>query len=110
MPPRGRGRGRRRRARWVTEVPDVRYFLPQGVPAEGREVIYITVEELEAIRLIDVLGLDQSSAAFQMGISPRSFWNDLMNARRKIAIALTSGLGIRIEGGEYALRGEIRKE
>jgi len=70
------------------------------------EAISMTLEELEAVRLVDLLDLDQEEAAFYMGISRKAFWNDLMNARRKIAAALVYGMGIRIEGGSFALRGE----
>lgn len=58
------------------------------------------------MRLVDLLDLDQEEAAFYMGISRKAFWNDLMNARRKIAAALVYGMGLRIEGGSFALRGE----
>lgn len=64
------------------------------------------MEELEAVRLVDLLDLDQEEAAFYMGISRKAFWNDLMNARKKIAAALVYGMGLRIEGGSFALRGE----
>ena len=70
------------------------------------EAVSITLEELEAVRLVDLLDLDQEEAAFYMGISRKAFWNDLMNARRKIAAALVYGMGLRIEGGSFALRGE----
>ena len=70
------------------------------------EAVSITLEELETVRLVDLLDLDQEEAAFYMGISRKAFWNDLMNARRKIAAALVYGMGLRIEGGSFALRGE----
>ena len=97
-------RGRRRGLRWISEVPQVRSFLPDGCPR--LEAVSITLEELEAVRLVDLLDLDQEEAAFYMGISRKAFWNDLMNARRKIAAALVYGMGLRIEGGSFALRGE----
>ena len=65
----------------------------------------MTLEELETVRLVDLLDLDQEEAAFYMGISRKAFWNDLMNARKKIAAALVYGMGLRIEGGSFALRG-----
>lgn len=78
--------------------------MPEGCPRV--EAVSITLEELEAVRLVDLLDLDQEEAAFYMGISRKAFWNDLMNARRKIAAALVYGMGLRIEGGSFALRGE----
>jgi predicted DNA-binding protein (UPF0251 family) len=77
--------------------------MPVGCPRI--ETLSITLEELEAVRLVDLLELDQEEAAFFMGISRKAFWNDLMNARKKIAAALVYGMGLRIEGGSYVLRG-----
>jgi len=77
--------------------------MPEGCPKI--EAVSITLEELEAVRLVDLLDLDQEEAAFYMGISRKAFWNDLMNARKKIAAALVYGMGLRIEGGSFALRG-----
>ena len=82
----------------------MRCFLPDGCPRV--EAVSITLEELETVRLVDLLDLDQQEAAFYMGISRKAFWNDLMNARKKIAAALVYGMGLRIEGGSFALRGE----
>jgi uncharacterized protein len=81
----------------------VRCFMPEGCPRI--EAVSITLEELETVRLVDLLDLDQEEAAFYMGISRKAFWNDLMNARKKIAAALVYGMGLRIEGGSYVLRG-----
>jgi len=57
------------------------------------------------VRLVDLLDLDQEEAGFYMGISRKAFWNDLMNSRKKIAAALVYGMGLRIEGGSFVLRG-----
>jgi len=99
-------RGRRRGRRWISEVPPVRCFVAEGPRgAKESEEICVTLEELEAVRLVDLLDLDQEEAAFYMGISRKAFWNDLMNARKKIAAALVYGIGLRIEGGSFILRG-----
>ncbi|MCQ8903001.1 MAG: DUF134 domain-containing protein [Methanothrix sp.] len=102
-----RCRGRRRGKRWISEIPEVRCFLPES--GEGAAVV-ITLEELEAIRLVDLLDLEQEEAALYMGISRKAFWNDLVRARRKVAAALVYGMGIRIEGGSYILRGASGEE
>ena len=81
----------------------MRCFMPEGCPKI--EAVSITLEELETVRLVDLLDLDQEDAAFYMGISRKAFWNDLMNARKKISTALVYGMGLRIEGGSYVLRG-----
>jgi len=67
----------------------------------------VTVVEVEALRLVDIEGLTQEEAAMEMGVSRRTFWNDLMEARRKVAHALVNGCAIRIAGGSYSIVGEI---
>ena len=104
-PGHGRGRGRRRGRRWISEIPEVSHFKPLGVPQSEDRTIYLTLEELEAIRLVDLEGMDQEEASLHMGISRRSLWNDLKSGRKKVASALVKGWAIRIEGGSYALRG-----
>ena len=70
------------------------------------DTVDLNFEELEAVRLVDLLELKQEEAAFYMGISRKAFWNDLRSARKKIAMALVYGLGIKIGGGSYLLRYE----
>jgi len=69
----------------------------------------LTLEELEAIRLVDYEGLKQEEAAAQMGVSRKTLWNDLKSGRKKVAEALIRGWAIRIEGGNYIIRGEAQK-
>ena len=64
----------------------------------------MSFEELEAVRLVDLLELEQEEAASYMGISRKALWNDLSSARKKISTALVYGMGILIEGGSYVLR------
>jgi len=94
-------RGRPKRPRRVEQTPDITYFKPRGVPLSDLEVVSITVEELEALRLVDVEGLRQEDAAIKVGISRRAFWEDLKAARMKIALALSTGKAIEIKGGNY---------
>jgi predicted DNA-binding protein (UPF0251 family) len=55
------------------------------------EVAELTVEELEALRLVDLEGLEQDQAAIKMGVSRRALWSELDSARRKVAGALVKG-------------------
>ena len=103
---RHRRRGRHRCPRWVTDVPEVKFFKPAGVPLRSIEVVEMTIVELETLRLVDLEGLNQEEAALRMGISRRTFWNDLMSARKKAAYALVNGLAIEIKGGAYSVAGE----
>jgi predicted DNA-binding protein (UPF0251 family) len=40
----------------------------------------LSIEELETIRLCDLLQIEPNEAADRMGISRKAFWNDLQNA------------------------------
>ncbi|MCX6097215.1 MAG: DUF134 domain-containing protein [Caldiserica bacterium] len=48
-------------------------------------------DEMEALRLSDLLDVDQTEAAFRMGISQSTFQRILAGARRKVAAALVRG-------------------
>jgi len=56
-------RGRPKCPRRVEQTPDVTYFKPRGVPLSDLEVVSLTVEELEALRLVDIEGLRQEDTA-----------------------------------------------
>ena len=75
-----------------------------GVTPELLEQLRQLHDELEAIRLVDHLGLEQAAAAERMGISRRVFAIDLKNGRRKIADALLNGKAIEIVGGDYVYK------
>jgi predicted DNA-binding protein (UPF0251 family) len=85
----------------VEFLPDITYFKPAGVPLRQLEEVILTVEELEAIRLKDLEGLEQEECAERMGISRPTFFRIINSARSKVAEALVKGKAIRIEGGKY---------
>jgi predicted DNA-binding protein (UPF0251 family) len=89
--------------RRVAFMPQVTYFKPAGVSARLLEKVALSVEELEAIRLKDVEGLQQEECAERMRISRPTFHRVLESARRKVADALINGKAVRIEGGNFAL-------
>lgn len=95
---------RPRKCRWVCCEPFVNYFKPRGVPLAALEKISLTVDELEAVRLKDLEGLDQEQAAITMKVSQPTFHRILESAHHKIADGLVKGKAIRIEGGDYVLR------
>jgi predicted DNA-binding protein (UPF0251 family) len=64
----------------------------------------LTVDEYEAIRLVDKDGLDQQQAAKRMGVSRATCARIVESAHKKIAEALTEGKAIRIEGGNVVLK------
>lgn len=99
-------RGRPKCLRRVEFDPGITYFKPRGIPISDLDIIVLTLEELEALRLVDLNGLQQEEAAQKMGISRRAFWDELQNARKKIVDALINGKAIEIKGGNYVLTGK----
>ena len=77
--------------------PNVYYFKPQGIPLRELEEVVLLPDELEALKLHEVDGLEQIEAAVKMKISQPTFARILSSAHKKIAIALTTGKAIRIE-------------
>ena len=65
----------------------------------------MTLDEFEAIRLADLDGLYQESAAAQMGVSRPTFSRITAAAHRKLADALVHGKALRIEGGPVHVAG-----
>jgi predicted DNA-binding protein (UPF0251 family) len=85
--------------RFIGDLPDVTFYKPRGVPLARLEIVSLTFDELEAIRLADLGGLYQEKAAEKMQISRATFGRVLESAHKKIADALIGGKGIKIEGG-----------
>lgn len=54
-------------------------------------------DEFEAIRLKDLLNLEQTECAEKMNISQPTFHRLIVSARRKIADAIVNGKAIKIE-------------
>ncbi|MFP4445028.1 MAG: DUF134 domain-containing protein [Desulfosudaceae bacterium] len=81
--------------------PDVSYFKPRGVPMRVLKEVELTVDEYEAIRLADLLGLSHEEAGARMGVSRATFGRIIQHARRMVAEALVNGMAIKIEGGDY---------
>lgn len=72
------------------------YFKPQGIPMADLEVVELTKEELEALRLKNIKDLDQVEAAKQMNTSQSTFQRILASAYDKISDALVNGKAIKI--------------
>jgi Predicted DNA-binding proteins len=96
---------RRRCCGRIDETIVCQTFIPEGY-ARWPEII-VQLEELEAIRLKDKVGMDQVECAASMGVSRATFQRILGAARSKIAIALTEGRPIIIQGGNYTLKNRV---
>jgi uncharacterized protein len=93
--------------RTVAGVPSATYFKPAGIPLRLLSEVRLAVEEIEAIRLKDLEGLEQEECAQRMSISRPTFHRILKAARQKIADAFINGRAIRVEGGNFAAPGQI---
>ena len=89
--------------RYVAFNPHVSYFKPRGIPMVELEEVKLTVDEREALRLSDLLGLSHESAGRQMGVSRATFGRIIQRARKTIADALINGKAINVEGGNYRI-------
>ena len=90
---------RPRLCRNVEFNPQVNYFKPQGIPVRCLEVVQMSLEEMEALRLKNLEGLEQTEAAQKMNTSQSTFARILASANQKTANALINGKAIRIEQG-----------
>lgn len=90
--------------RMVEREPICTVFKPAGMPMAELEEVVLSVEGMEAIRLKDLLGLEQEECAECMHVSRATFQRLLTEARASIARALVEGRALRIEGGNYRLR------
>ena len=98
---------RPKKLRFVSGYPTITAFAPQGIRIAGE--VFMSVEELEAIRLSDFEHLDQETAANMMEVSRHTYGRILANARSIVAKALITGKALKIEGGSYEFRGMGRR-
>jgi predicted DNA-binding protein (UPF0251 family) len=87
----------------VSEMPGVVYFKPRGIRMIDLEEVVLTIDELEAVRLADLEGLYQETAAERMKISRPTFGRILESAHKKVAEALVQGKALKIKGGDYQI-------
>jgi predicted DNA-binding protein (UPF0251 family) len=92
-------RPRKRRRVWHEPKPAI--FKPVGVPLDQLKAITLLHEELEALRLVDLEGHQQGTAAEQMSVSRSTLQRILNEARLKVAQTLTEGAALHIEGGTF---------
>lgn len=94
---------KRRRVRRLPP-PEARIYKPAGIPLSRLSRVRLLADELEALRLADLEGLEQAQAAQEMGISRSTFQRILARARRQVALALVEGnaLEVKVENGNAA--------
>ena len=96
--------------RIIQSIPSCEGFMPVGFDYKKEyQRITMTVDEYEAIRLIDLEGQNQEACAESMGISRSTVTNIYDSARKKMADAFINEKMLLIEGGNYHISSENRK-
>jgi predicted DNA-binding protein (UPF0251 family) len=90
---------RPKKTRWIKCSTAQRTFKPQGRSPGSRISVVLSLDEFEAVRLLDHESLSQVEAARQMRIHRSTVSRIVSSARAKIARALVDINTLKIEGG-----------
>lgn len=83
--------------------PEAVSFKPCGILPRFLEMVTLTLDELEAIRLADLEGIYQEEAAQRMNISRQTFGNILFSAHQKVADFIINTKRLNIKGGSVLM-------
>lgn len=89
----------------VCNLPKYNTFSPGENISD--HIITMSIEEFEAVRLIDFENLTQEECAEQMNIARTTVQKLYFDARFKISKSLVQGFTLKIEGGNYKLCNEF---
>ena len=95
--------------RIVNTPPLFNSFKPTGFSRTGLKRVPLTLDEFEAVRLADYMGLDHLEAAEMMEISRSTFTRLIEKSRKKVSAFIIEGAELVIEGGNIHFRGNIIK-
>ncbi|MBW6441589.1 DUF134 domain-containing protein [Patescibacteria group bacterium] len=76
--------------------PNVDYFKPRGIPLRELEEVELLPDEVQAVKLYLVDGLDQTESAKKMEISQPTFARIINSATKKLGEAIIKGKAIKI--------------
>jgi uncharacterized protein len=88
---------RPKKPRCLQFKPNVHYFKPQGIPLKMLKEVILEHDEIEALKLHDIDGLEQIQAAKKMKISQSTFARILNKTYKKLAQGIINGKAIKIE-------------
>ncbi len=92
---------RPKRCRRICGYPNYWGFVPEG--KEPEETVFIMLDELETLKLMDYQKLTQDECASVMGVSRATIAGIYDKARFKLADAMINGKRIRVTGGTYVI-------
>ena len=93
--------------RIVHEPPLFTEFKPVGVPGKSLQEVQLALDEFEAMRLADYIGMSHEEAADEMGVSRSTFSRLIEKSRNKIAEFIFQGKMLTIDGGNIHFRRNI---
>ena len=96
---------RQAKSRRVCKLPEIKELAPVTASEEKLPAV-LTVEEYEAVRLIDKEGFSQEVCSVYMQVARTTVQRIYNNARKKMADSLVEGRPLRIEGGDFWICGE----
>lgn len=76
---------------------DVYYYKPKGIGLSDLEEVQLELDEIEAMRLVDLEGLNMDEAADSMKISKPTLCRVVNSGRKKLANAICNGKAISIQ-------------
>lgn len=101
-------RGRPKKKRNIEQEPFIRQFSPRG--RRGRPgYTNISLDECEALRLTDFIGLSQKEAAASMGISQQTYSRILKKARKALIEGIVLGRIINIKEPQVKPKSKKRR-
>ena len=90
---------RPKKTRWIKCDSNERVFKPQGKSFCKKNGVVLTLDEFEAVRLLDLQKLSQEEVAKKMKVHRSTVSRIISSAHQKIAKALVSIETLTIEGG-----------
>lgn len=87
-------------ARQICGRPANSCFKPNGRPMHQLEQVTLAPDEFEALRLVDLQGMQQQEAALVMGVSRQTLANILKKGRYKVVECLSLGKALMMHPSE----------
>ena len=87
--------------RRICQIPSTVIFKPCHKGEVVEDIVVMTLDEYETIRLMDELGFTQEECAMQMDVARTTVQSIYESARKKIACCLVNSKTLLIEGGTY---------
>jgi predicted DNA-binding protein (UPF0251 family) len=93
--------------RIVYEPPLFTEFKPAGIPGKSLQQSMLSLDEFEALRLADYIGMSHEEAADEMEISRSTFSRLIEKSRKRIIEFILKGKLLTIDGGNIHFRRNI---